>query len=117
VRATLHQSITNSMQELHIKLLLGLDRHKAHVLLGHGTSDRLRIDEVVLVRIAVNLYELGRDESYFVSLLSQRGSHKVRPGTHLKANQRGRQIRRMRQQLCAGKLLTKENLAMFCQCN
>jgi len=33
---------------LHIELLFGLDRHKAHVLLGHRFSDCFRIDEVVL---------------------------------------------------------------------
>jgi hypothetical protein len=32
-------------------LLLGLDLHKAHVLLRHGFGDRLRIDEIILVRL------------------------------------------------------------------
>jgi hypothetical protein len=69
-RATLHQAITNSMHGLHIKLLLRLDRHKAHVLLGHRFGDRFCVEEVVLVRLSVRLYELGRDEPYLVSLFS-----------------------------------------------
>ena len=68
--ATLHQSIPHSVHGLHIELLLRLDEHKAHVLLGHRFGDRFRIEEVVLVRLSVRLYELGGDEPYFVSLLS-----------------------------------------------
>jgi hypothetical protein len=86
---------------LHIELLLGLDRHKAHVLFGHRFGDRFRIQEVVLVRLPVGLYELGGNEPHFVSLLSECGSQKVGSRTRLQTNQRGRQIRRMGQQLRA----------------
>jgi hypothetical protein len=55
---------------LPIELLLRFDLHKTHVLLGHGFGDRFRIDEVVLVGLAVRLHKLRRDESYLVPLLS-----------------------------------------------
>src|SRR4029079_13776119 len=57
---------------LYIELLLRLDRHKAHVQFGHSFRDRFRIDEVVLVRLPVRLYELGGDESHFVALFSMK---------------------------------------------
>jgi hypothetical protein len=64
----LHQSIPNSVHGLHVELLLRLDRHKAHVLFGHRFGDGFRIEEVVLVRLAVGLDELRRNESYLVAL-------------------------------------------------
>src|SRR5579864_7086674 len=69
-RATLHQSIPNPVQGLHIELLLRLDWHKTHVLFGYGFGDRFRIDEVVLVRLAVRLHKLGGDEPHFMTLFS-----------------------------------------------
>ena len=85
------------MHGLHIELLLGLDRHKAHVLFGYRFGDRFRIEKVVLVRFAVRLHELGGDEPHLVTLFSEYGSHKVCSGTRLQADQRGRQIRRIGQ--------------------
>ena len=78
-----HQSIPNSVHGLHIELLSGLDRHKPHVLFGHGFGDCFRIDEIVLVRFSVWLYELGRDEPHFVPLFLQCGSQKVCWGIRL----------------------------------
>src|SRR6185437_13123562 len=67
-RATLHQSIPNPVQGLHIELLLGLDRYEAHVLFAHGFGDRFAIEEVVLVGLTLGLDELARNESHFVPL-------------------------------------------------
>jgi hypothetical protein len=64
----LHQSIPNSVHSLHIELLLRLDRHKAHVLFGHGFGNRFPIEEVVFVLLSVRLYELGGDEPHVVVL-------------------------------------------------
>jgi hypothetical protein len=116
-RATLHPSIPNSVHGLHIELLLCLDLHKAHVLFGYRFGDRFRIQEVILVRLAVRLHELGGDEPHFVTLFSECGSQKVCSGTRLQADQRGRQIRCIGQQLRTGKLLADENFATFSQCN
>ena len=49
--AALHESIPHPVHGLPVELLLGLDLHKAHVLLRHGFGDRLRIDEIILVRL------------------------------------------------------------------
>jgi len=62
--------ITNSGHGLHIQLLLRFDRHKAHVLFGHRFGDRIRIEEVVLGRFSLRLYELGGEEQHFVTLFS-----------------------------------------------
>jgi hypothetical protein len=51
-RATLQPS--NPVHGLHIELLLRLDRHKAHVLLGHRFGDRFRIEKVVLLRLVIS---------------------------------------------------------------
>src|ERR1700746_327407 len=45
--AALHESIPHPVHGLPVELLLGLDLHKAHVLLRHGFGDRLRIDEII----------------------------------------------------------------------
>ena len=76
------------MHGLPIELLLRFDLHKAHVLLGHGFGDRFRIDEVVLVRLAVGFDELGRDEPHFVPLFSYSGPQEVRSRTGFKADKR-----------------------------
>ncbi len=65
-RATLHQSVAHPVHGLPIELLLRFDLHKAHVLLGHGFGDRFRIDEVVLVRLALGFDELPRDKPHLV---------------------------------------------------
>src|SRR5690348_16396211 len=54
----LHQSIPNSVHGLHIELLLGLDLHEAHVLFGYRFGNRFPINEVILVRLSIRLYEL-----------------------------------------------------------
>ena len=95
----------------------GLDLHKAHVLFGHGFGDRFGIDEVVLVRLAVRLHKLRRNESHLVSLFSQCGAHKVRSRAGFQADQRGRQVGSVGQQLRARELLAKQNLAALSQCN
>jgi hypothetical protein len=69
--ATLHQSIPNAVHGLDIELLLALDLHKTHVLLGHGFGDCLGIDEVIFVRLPLRLHKLCGDESHLVSLPAQ----------------------------------------------
>ena len=69
-RATLHQSVAHPVHGLPIELLLRFDLHKTHVLLGHGFGDGFGIDEVVLVRLAVRLHKLRRDQSHLVPLFS-----------------------------------------------
>jgi len=67
----MHEPVAYAMERLKIKLVLGLDGNKAHVLSCHRLGDRFRIEEVVLVRLQVGLYELGWDESHVVSLPAQ----------------------------------------------
>jgi hypothetical protein len=85
--ATLHQSITHPVRGLHIELLLGLDRHKAHVLFAHAFGDGLGIEEVVLVGLAIRLHKLSRDESHLVTLLAQGGPQEVRSRTGFQTDQ------------------------------
>src|SRR3954452_9894382 len=57
----MHQSVANAMQRLQVELIIGLDRHEAHVLPRHRFGDCFGIEEVVLVRLEKRLYELRRD--------------------------------------------------------
>jgi hypothetical protein len=47
---------------LHVELFLSLNLHEPHILLGHRFGDGFGIEEVVLVRLAVGLDELSRNE-------------------------------------------------------
>src|ERR1019366_2745839 len=58
------QAITHTMQCLQIELVIGLDRHKSHVLAIHCLGNRFCIKEVVLVRLHKWLHELSRDERH-----------------------------------------------------
>ena len=87
-RAAMHQAVPHPMHRLQVELLLRLDGDEAHVLLGHGFGDRLGIDEVVLVRLAIGLHELRGNEPYFVSLLAQSAGEKMRSAAGLDADQR-----------------------------
>jgi hypothetical protein len=57
--ASRDQTITNSVDGLQIELVIGLDRDEAHVLALHGSSDRLCIHEVLLVKLYERLHKLG----------------------------------------------------------
>ena len=50
-RTTRDQPVLKTMDRLQIQLVIGLDRDKAHVPALDGLSDRLRVDDVVLVRL------------------------------------------------------------------
>jgi hypothetical protein len=104
-------------RRLKIKLVLGLDGDKAHVLSRHRLGDRLRIEEIVLVRLQVRLYELGRDESHVVSLAAQGCADEVCSRAGFDANQRALQVRGVSQQLFARKLLPDDYLALLPDCN
>ena len=65
------EAITHTMHRLQVELVVGLDRNEAHVLPIDSFGDRFRIEEVVLVRLQLRLYELARDESHVVSLAAQ----------------------------------------------
>ena len=76
--AAMHQAVTHPMHRLQIELILRLDRYEAHVLLGHRLGDRLGIDEVVLVRLAIRFYELCGNQSHLVSLLARWQENAIR---------------------------------------
>jgi hypothetical protein len=62
-----------------------LRRNKAHVLAFNGLGNRLRVDEVILVRLHEWPYRLRRIN--FTSLPAQCAAQKVRPGSGFHANQ------------------------------
>jgi hypothetical protein len=68
-RSTSDQPITNTMDRLQVQLIIRLDRNKTHVLALDGLGDRLRIDEVVLVRLHKRLHELSCDQPHVMALL------------------------------------------------
>jgi len=70
-RATLPQPVPYPVHGLPVELLLVLNLHKAHVLLGHGFGNRFGVKEVVLD-------ELCRDQPHLVSLLPQHRPQRVR---------------------------------------
>ncbi len=56
---------------LKVELIIGLDRNDAHVVPVYSFSDRLGIQEFVLVRLHKRLYELRWDQLHVVTLRSQ----------------------------------------------
>jgi hypothetical protein len=59
------------VQRLHIKLVVTLDRHEAHLRSSHRLGNHFGIDVVVLVRLHVGLHVLGWHQPHFVALLAQ----------------------------------------------
>ncbi len=50
------------MQRFQIELVIGLDRHKAHVLPRDRLGDSFGVEKVVLVRLEKGFYELRRNQ-------------------------------------------------------
>src|ERR1700677_4759833 len=99
------------MDRLQIQLIVRLDRNEAHVLAFHRLGDRLRVDEVVLVRLHEGLHKLGRNQPDIVPLLAQRTAEEVSAGARLQADQRGLHVRGVSQQLLLRELLPHKYLA------
>src|ERR1700712_5853727 len=68
-RAPADRAVTHAVDTLQVQLVIGLNRDKAHVLPFDGLSDRLCIDEVVLVRLHEWLYKLSGDQPDIMALL------------------------------------------------
>jgi hypothetical protein len=110
-RAAHDPALTHPVQRLHIQLLIGLDRHKAHRWSCHGLCDGLCIDVVVLVRLHVRLHILGWHQSHLVALAAQRPAEQMCAAASFHANQVDLQVRGEAQQLRARKLLAHHNFA------
>ena len=111
----MHQPVAHPVQRLQVELVVGLDRHKPHVLPRHRLGDRLRIEEVVLVRLEKGFYKLRRDQPHIVSLFTQDSADEMRARAGFDPNQQAWQVRRVDQQLLAGELRPGHNLAMVVQ--
>jgi hypothetical protein len=70
-RAPTDQAITDPVDALQVQLIVSLDWDKAHVLPLDGLRDRLRIDEVILVRLHEWPYKLGWDKPDIMALLAK----------------------------------------------
>ena len=99
--------VKHAVDRLMVQLIVRRDRNKAHVLAFDGFGDGFRIDKVVLV----GLHKLSRNQPYFVALLLQGSTGKVRSGTSFQADQGSLQVRRKCQQLALRKLLLQKHLA------
>src|SRR5208283_1680439 len=84
--ATMHQPVANAVQGLQIELIVGLDRHAAHVLTRYSLGDCLCIDTVVLVRFHEGLHELCRYQPDVMALIAQSRTDEMCPGTGFDAN-------------------------------
>lgn len=63
-----HEAVTHAMKGLEVELRDGLQRHESHRGASDRLSDRLGVDEVVLVRLDVRSNVLGREQSNSVAL-------------------------------------------------
>jgi hypothetical protein len=99
------------MHGLKVELVIGLDRNKPHVLAINSLGDRLRIQEVVLVRLHKRLHELGWDQLHVVALRSQNPAKKVSSRTCLHPDQGGLQVCCERDQMLLSELLPQQQLA------
>jgi len=89
------------VQRLHIQLLIAFDGDKPHVRSPHRFGDGFGIDVVVLVRLYVRLYVLGRHQPNFMTLLAQSATQEVRACAGFHAHQPHAQISGEAQQLRA----------------
>ena len=80
-------AFTHPMQRLHIQLLVGLDRHKAHRGPAHCFGDRFGVDEIVLVGLHERLYILCRHQPRLMALLAQSLAEEMRACTGFHPNQ------------------------------
>jgi hypothetical protein len=67
VRSLGDEAIAHAMQRLQVDLIGAPDLDKAHRRTRDGLGDRLRVDDVVLVRLHVGLDEPGRDDPHRVT--------------------------------------------------
>jgi hypothetical protein len=65
-----NESVAHPVYRLQIKLIVGLDRHKAHVLPLNGLCNGLGVNKVVLVRLHERLHELCRDQPDVMALMA-----------------------------------------------
>jgi len=116
-RAPLDQARAHAVHGLQIELLVALDLNEAHVLLLHGIGDRLGIEEVTLVRLAVRLHELCSHEPHVMSLFTQRPCQEMSPGTGFSPHQGGLQVGGKGQQLLTRKLPPDKHAVTFSHSN
>jgi hypothetical protein len=105
------------MQGLHIQLLVGLDRNKAHRSAGTRLGNRLRIDVVALVGLDERLNVLRRDQAHLMALFSQRLPEEMRSSARIHANQLNRHVGCEAKQLKTRKLLPYDNFAGLVETN
>ena len=109
----MYQPLTHSVHALQIELVLGLDWHKAHVVAGDGFGDRLRIQIVVLVRLAERLHKLPGNQPHLMPLTANNPGQTVRTAACLHADQRACQLGGVNQKRLARELPADDNAAVF----
>src|SRR5271156_1876806 len=97
-------ALSYPVQRLHIELVVGLDRNKAHGRSTDGFGNRFGVDKVALIRLYVGFHVLSRDDTHLMPLFSECSSQKMSPGTRFHADEIDLNIRGKLQQLCAGAL-------------
>ena len=61
-RSSRNQPVSHAVERLQIQLVIGLDRNEAHILTVDSFGNRLRIKEVVLIRLHKRLHELSGNQ-------------------------------------------------------
>src|ERR1017187_4915672 len=86
-RAAHDPALAHPMQGLHVELLVGLDRHKAHRGPAHCLSNRFSVDVIALVGLHERLHILRRHQAYFMALFSQCPAKEMSSSTGFHADQ------------------------------
>src|SRR5208283_2802644 len=109
----LHKTLAHPMHRQDCLLFDVLDRHEAHSGPAHRLADRLRIGDVVFIRLHIRLHKLWCNKPYRMSKALQRTSPMMRTGASLHTNYAGRQVPKEYCHLCAPQLLAEHRLTPF----
>ena len=110
-------AFTHPMQRLHIQLIVGLDRDKAHRRSAHCFGDGFSIDKVVLVGLHKRLYILRRHQPHLMPLLAQSLAQEMRAWAGFHPNQMNLHVRGEAKKLSARELLPHYQLSGLAQTN
>jgi len=105
------------MDGLHIQLLVGLDRDKAHRGPAHSFGDRCCVDEIALVSLHERLHILRRHETRFMPLFAKSLAEEMRAGASFHPNQINLDVRSEAKKLRARELFPHHHLSGVAQTN
>jgi hypothetical protein len=116
-RALANQPFAHAMERLEIELRGRLQRHEPHGGALNRLDDRLRIEEVVLVRLHERPHILRRHEPHVVALSGELPPQMVRAAGRLHADQARLEVHGEPQELHPRQLLPHYHLASSVDAN